>query len=90
MSSIDFDACYHSPLTRAAHTAKIIWEWDGSQIDDDEEKGEQQNSSSGGGVCGKRDQDKLIEIDELREAHLYDIQVRCRQLLLWRSSSMFV
>lgn len=86
LSPIDFDVCFHSPLTRAAHTAQIIWNWSGSPDNGAGAFGGNGGSYRIGGEDGAgtpdidavarqpRDPGALIEIDELKEAHLYDLQ----------------
>ena len=69
--------CFHSPLTRAAHTAQIIWSWG---ADDAPARsysiggGEGEVATTAGASRGPRDPSRLVEIDELKEAHLYDLQ----------------
>ena len=66
LAPIDFDACFYSPLMRAERTARIVWGCTDSP-----------NEDGGGGDAAplpRRDERMLVRVDQLREAHLYDLQ----------------
>ena len=66
LASIDFDACFYSPLMRAERTARIVWGCAGSQDDG--------GGGSGAAPLPRRDKRMLVSVDQLKEAHLYDLQ----------------